>query len=716
MNALAAENDKGASEVDAAEKARLAALTLFELEAFQNMSPEDLLLAQSAAGHGEKWGLWQTPKAIAPSRFGARFRSINFSKRVQDFLVKESFQHSSMEVLMQEGVLLLTRLALLMRLVQTGGRRTSKTERLKPTTLAQRLYTYWPQLIARSIRRKAEKVSPDGLFSCLTSDDVAELAKTKGLRIELDRLTTLASVRLWSDVPTPPDFTLTTDPRGAKPSDVPESLGGEYQPIPDEYLIEIGPRVLWLIRDLGPRLIPLLEDLADTLEALDWSEMTKSKLTGDYGIVNKCIANHLRSHPWLDNSGKPLKPTFALMTGAKATDRFEWPPRTYEHIKVLSVTLQSAHLFITLLACAGRIGEVEGLQRSCVRTARDGKDYVHGWTYKLAGNLFGDTRQWPAPAAMTQALGQQARLAQVWTRLPPGAVERGLPKAPSTHGALWLSLGTGGGANAADPLSPSHASLQNLALRVGMDPKPGGVNLHPHRFRKTIGRIAGVALFNSPIVLKRLFGHKSIEMTLRYILCDNDVRTEAETVLRELRILHCAEALEEVREAIARDEPLPGNSGPAAERLVEAVKDHEARLAGSGRVWTTGSAYDLAYLLTANGQGWRFVRKNIVCTKVPGEDAPCRKKRKRGEPNTSNCKPECGNRLVLALQRRDADEVLTAYLSVAQHARDDEQYLVFYEAMQRFIEELDAFPDLRAKYMADAEVNSLLSLHSSLSQ
>jgi hypothetical protein len=150
--------------------------------------------------------------------------------------------------------------------------------------------------------------------------------------------------------------------------------------------------------------------------------------------------------------------------------------------------------------------------------------------------------------------------------------------------------------------------------------------------------------------------------------------------------------------------------------LVEAVQDHEARLAKSGRVWADGSAYELAYLMTASGQGWRFIQKNIVCTKVPGEDGLCRKKRNRGEPDTSNCKPECSNRIVLALERRDAGEIVESYLDVARQARDDEQYMVLYEAMQRFDEELNAFPDIKARYLANPEVQSLLATCQELTQ
>lgn len=695
-----------------ADPGRIAVLDRFRLEEFQHLSQADLLLAQTIAGHGDEWGLWKTPKTISPGKLNTSWRSIDLANRLRNFLAKEAaltVSEAALDALVEDGVLHLTRLALLQRLAPTGGQRKTKNRRLKPSSILQNIYKDNPQLLARAIRRKAERPGVPGLFAYLTEEDVRELSRDKYLRIELDRVATMSARGWWGDLPPQPDITCTTNPRGAKPARVPEDIPGEYQPIPDEYLAEIGPRLLWLIRDLGPNLLPLLEDLAACLESLDWSEMTRYKLIDDYGVITKFIARHLCEHPWMDRAGKPLQPDFHLVTGASASkDRFEWPPRTYSHLQVLSATLQSAQLFLTLLASAGRIGEVGSLPRSCVTTACDGKDYIRGWTYKLSGNLFGDARQWPAPAVVVQALGQQARLATAWSRLPPGSLEDGLPTAPPAHEALWLSLGTGGYATPGEPLVDSAHALQMLAKRIGMDPKPGGINLHPHRCRKTIGRLAGVALFNSPLVLKRLFGHKSIEMTLHYILCDPDIRTEAEAVLRELRILHCAEMLEDVREALATGVPLPGHSGASAPRLVEAVKEHEARLAKSGRLWTEGSAYDLAYMMTVNGQAWRFCRKDIICTKVPGEKG-CDKQK-------SSCKPDCDNRIVLALKRRDAIEVAESYLDIARQARDDEQYLVFYAEMQRFREQLDTFPEIKAQYLSNPEVQSLLALAEELPQ
>lgn len=713
--ALQKAEDKAIPADRKANECRVAALGRFNVEALQNLSKEDLLLAQAITGHGDEWGIWKTPKDICPSKLPACHRTIDLAKRIRDFLSKKALPSSAPEViddLVKEGVLALTRLALLMRLAPTAVIGRAKDQRLKPSSIAHTLYNFCPPIVAQSIFCKAACPESPGLFSCLTEDNLREFGKKKRFLLELNRINTLAARNWWTDVPPNPDITQTTDPSGLQPNHQPEVVQGEYQPIPHKYLEQFGPRNMWVIRELGPRLLPLLEDLATHFEKLDW----KDKSLHDLATVTvpNFIAQHLKDHPWLDRMGKPLKPHFPLKTSSKGKDKFKFPPHNWSQLKTLSATLQSAQLFLTLLASAGRAGEVETLPRSCVTRSRDGKDYVRGWTYKLSGNLFGDERQWPAPTLLVQALGQQVRLTEVWLRLPPKKIVDGLPKELPSHNALWLSLGVNGDANAAEPLARLSIALTTLAERIGMDPKPGGINLHSHRLRKTIGRLAGIALFNSPTVLKHLFGHKCIEMTLHYILCDKDIQTEAEAVLRELRIMHCAETLEEVRDAIASSKPLPAHSDAAASRLVDAVKEHEARLATSGRLWMDGSAYDLAYLLTARGKGWRFVQKDVICAKAPGEAGLCMKN--RGEPNTSNCKPGCDNRIVLALARRDVDEIVAAYMDICLQALEDEQFEVFYYSMGQLLKELDNFPDIKAKYLADPQLQSLLATYKELDQ
>lgn len=404
---------------DPADSGRIAALNKFKLEEFQSLTTEDLLLAQTIAGHGDEWGIWKTPITISPGKLHAGLRYIDLAKRLRDFLAKEAalaVSEAELDALVENGVLHITRLALLQRLAPTSGQRKTKIRRLKPSSLANYIYNYYPKVLARAIQRKAKRPDAHGLFACLTEEDVAELGRADKLRIALELPTTLAVRGWWSDLPPQPNITRTTNPRGVISARVPEDISGEYQPIPDEYLAEIGPRLLWLICDLGPNLLPLLETLATCLESLDWSVMTKDKLTHDYGVINKFIARHLSTYPWKDSVDKPLQPGFPLVTGMGCKNQFEWPPRNFKQLKVLSVTLQSAHLFLSLLASAGRIGEVESLRRSCVTTLRDGKDYIRGWTYKLSGNLFGDARQWPAPAVLVQALGYGRRCCAIAKR------------------------------------------------------------------------------------------------------------------------------------------------------------------------------------------------------------------------------------------------------------------------------------------------------------
>lgn len=279
-----------APATDPAEPGRSAALNLFELEKFQDLSKEDLLLAQSIAGHGDVWGIWETPRTISPGKIGSPRRVIDFAKRLRDFLAKEPVPQASLDVLVEEGVLVITRLALLLRLAPTGGQQKNKNRRLKPSTLVDRLYQDGPKMLARAIRRKAERSDVHGLFSCLTEGDVRELSQKMRLRIELERLAVLADRGWWTDLPPHPDITQTTDPRGPKPAPVPQEIAGEWQPIPDAYLAEFGPRNLWLIRDLGPCLLPMLEDLAAYLESLDWSELTRRKLFREgSGLITKWL-------------------------------------------------------------------------------------------------------------------------------------------------------------------------------------------------------------------------------------------------------------------------------------------------------------------------------------------------------------------------------------------------------------------------------------------
>ncbi len=689
---------------DPVEAGRLACLQCFQPADVQKLGYDDLLAAQTLLGHGLKWGHWQTPKELAPGLLNTSIREINLAGRLRQYLAKEGVTDVA-DTLLEEGVSTLTQLGVLLRLVPAGTGATKVGRALKPYSIAQALYGYLPLIAARAIRRKAESVgATSGLFCYLTDKDLQAFEAENRTRIELNRLYTLASRGQWYDVPPPPEATQTTDPSRAPVNRPTEDNSVPHPPLPDAWLEEIGPRVLWMVQDLGPPLLHLLETLPESMKRFDWS------LTGKTIALNirPLIATHLEEHPWLDRAGRPLTPPFALNIGTSrfGADPLEWPPRTYEHIVRLSMGLQRSHFFINLLVCAGRVGEVATQKRNCVSVERDGEGYLNRYTYKLSPNFQGDKHQSPAPPILQTCLGQQARLAAAFDHLPHSTEAGKMPEAARFGEALWVSIGPGKtGENAQVNF---YKALQSLARTLGVNSKPGGKNVHPHRFRKTIGRLAGVALFNSPLVLKRLFGHKSIEMTLHYILCDLDIREEAEKVLRELRIMHCAEALEEIHHAIANGLPLPGNGGAGAGRLVAAVQNQEAHLKQTGHVWTDGSAYELACLLTGQGKGWRLINANIVCSK----DWVCSKphRHKELEVDKPKCDPGCTNRVVLARRRRDTELNAEQYLDIARQAQADGLLLVMAHAMDNLRDELGYFADLREKYLAMPDVQAMFAL------
>lgn len=693
--------------MDRVEEGNLAVLHMFKVEDIQHLGQDNLLTAQRLADHGDLWGYWQTPESIAPSKIAPTIRNIDLASRIHVFLDKEPPMALPVPPeLVREGVLALTRLGLIMRMTPSGGFSQRKDMRLKPSSISSHLYTYWPRITARAILRKANNPAMPGLFRCLTEADMQELCADKFTRINLERLNTFVARSVWSDLPPMPDVRQTTNPSQQPAVRLTQNKSEPFQSLPEIWLAEIGPRVLWVVQDMGPNLLRLLESLPLEIKSINWDQHGAT-IAKQFSLR---VQDHLKNYPWLDRAGQPLSPAFPLITsnGKRGSDIYEWPPRNWEHVITLSVTLQAAHLFITLLSSAGRIGEIFTLERECVEVGRDGNSYLKGFTYKLSDSLFGDIRQWPAPDILRQCLGQQVRLAEAMDWLPK-RLRDGLPQTPRFNNALWVSIGTSGAVGENNEVS-SNQTLTLLAQRLNMDTKPGGRNIHAHRFRKTVGRLAGIALWNSPLVLKRLFGHKSIEMTLHYILSDSGVREEAEKVLRELRIMHCADALEEIHHTLRDGLPLPDNGGSGAARLVTAVREQDGKLRQEGRIWDEGSAYDLAYLLTAKGQGWRLIQENIVCSKTPGEGGLCQKKRSKGEPNTSNCKPECDSRIVLMRHRRDSKQAIEQYLDIARQARDDGQLLVLVGVMDNLREELENFSDLKERYLARHEVQSLLAL------
>lgn len=718
---------------------RADALLLFPLECIQHLDRDSVTRCQQILGHGSVFGVWNTPNTLA-RHIQKYYRTIDFRSRLISFL-SDSLQDrintactargetidtetAQILVLIDDAVLWMTRYALLCRMGPAGLKKQVKGRPMDVTGIASQLYKYIPPLLAIAFEHRivdSRVQIGTNFIASLARHDFDKLSNDQRdhALVELKRLRMLQDKQLWTDVPAQPEFKgRTTGVKGPLMPPRSQKKIHQFQPIPDDYIADMGSRVLWIVQDLGPNLIHLYESIPDLFSD------TKDGANSAAGVRLRRLALYFQENDWRDRQGNIIKaPPFPLKHGDKRGCNFrgdsyernvyEWPPHTWHSIKVLAVTLQSAHLWITLLAMAGRQSEVMTLSRDCVEFARDGKYYANGKTYKLSDKLNGEEREWVLPDAATDSLAQQVKLVNAWERIThSGQIteddETGEVFAiDNTH--LWASLG---GSSQSDPrqaLGRAGSALQMLAIRVSLTPTPGGINLHPHRFRKTIARLCGVAIINSPRLLMQVFGHKDINMTLYYILTDKALAKEVETVTRELRIMRCQEMIEDIRTARNDPNALPygGHGGPGTRVISEAIDNHENDLYQTGKKWDADSSYDLAIILTANGQNWTLARPHVMCIKGPGEAGLCSKN--LGNPDTSNCQSPCTNRIEQKTARRDVQSIIPILIKDWKRAKEYNQLLVMANYSDQLRKELTRFEDIQVQWQIDPDVIHMLA-------
>jgi integrase len=690
------------------------ARALFPLESLQHLDPESAKRCQSILGHGETYGTWETPEKII-AHMGKSYRCIDLRRRISAFMPDKLPRSPALDALLDEGVLWLTRLALLMRMGPAGVGLRAKMKPLDASTIAGLLYKSLPMLVARGVIRRleGEGKSSTGFAAALPANELRDWWANAYFRPELMRLTQLHGLNLWPDAPAAREFKgKTTAVRGPRRQQQPEKIKMPFPAIPDDYLAVMGPRVLWLVKDLGPNIIHLLDMLPMLLKPGQTN----------YQTISRRIEYYFEYNVWRDRHGNLIeKPPFGLQHASDRGknkrkdpaqhDQFEWPPRHWSSVQALAVTLQSAHLWIALLVMAARISEVATLPRDCVEFARDGQPYANGKTYKPSRELAGRDREWPMPDILVDVFAQQVKLVEVSERLArfisdPG--ELGDLIGDSTH--LWASLGSSSLADPRKKLANFDESLRNLAVRIGLTPKPGGKNLHPHRFRGTLARLAGLAIDGSQKVLMLLLGHEDVTTTLGYMQADPAFAKEVDDVTRELRIIRGEALIEDMRAAMRDANSLPygGHGGGGAPVIADAVRAYEEELHRTGEDWGVDTARELSVLLTNNGESARLISEHVVCTKVAGEVGLCSKK--KGPIVASNCQTECRNRIEDKTGRRDTERVIPILIQHAQQNLADSNWLPLQRDKKQLEQELKRYDDIGAQWRDKPEVRTILEI------
>lgn len=674
---------------------------LFAVEYLQYLDCVSAARCQALLGHGDKYGEWQTPESLIGRSLQKCRAIISLRERLDRYLSDELPRTAHLDTLLDEGVLSMTRYALLLRMGPSSLQKQQGARSLDPTTIVTELSNHLPAIIARGIKRRLEDTlsGGDGFMRYLSSEDLREMKQDKYLRVVLHRIMMFAARGLWSDTQIVTNIGNTTNPKGSESTRPKEETSNPYLPIPDEFISKMGERVLWIVRDLGPNLIALAKALG---------EFGTTCFIGDKFKIR--LQRYLARNVFRDRDGQTIiQPPFHFEFGSRqgtdwllkenVRDDHEWPPRTWLDVQALIVTLQSSHLWIALLAMAGRVQEVLTLHRDCVEPCRNGETQVTGKTYKLSKKLAGEAREWPAPEILVEALGQQVQLVEAcekieWMR--DGIDEESeMLQAEGVH--LWASLGTGANARADEQLKDVNHALNKLAKRLGMEPRPNGRKLHSHRFRKTIARLVALAIVDSPRVLMQLFGHRDIKMTLHYILTDKALHVEIEQIAQELRIMRCQDVIEDIHASMhnAGTPPFGGHGGGAAPLMVESIKIQEGVLHRQGRLWDADSAYELAVILTNKGQYFRVVKPGVLCTKPSREASACR------------CGSDCENRIEEKTARRDVMEIVPVLIKQGQLALEEHRLLLVANVVEQLEEELARFDDIGAAWSTNPELIAL---------
>lgn len=671
--------------------------------------------------HGSRFGFWETAEEWLPPSARDSYRmKVNLRTRILNYLSETStFEQSP---LLYEAILSATRYLLLLRIAPSGLGDRARNRSLDVTTISKLAHETVPALFALGIEaaaRSKERVTT-GLLSLI---DVSNLYKLKTERsklmlIELRRMRMLRNQGLWRDVPEdslPKVQDLVT---AAEPRVNPSIDTDPHRPLPDDYAAEMAWKSLWLSTNVTENLIAVFDELST-----QWDQFIKrngrpmSQVTFD-----RQTATCLHRHVWVDQAGSPIVrlpfefnapkelhfQTRARKAGTLKTDRGVWPPRSMRDLGHLVDTTQTGHYYMTALSIGPRASEALGLERTCVVRSKDGSLMMNGRTFKLVERFEGDERDWAVPDVVAFAIERQTRLVESIERLFEARRLKTLSTKVKAGKNLWGRLSTMS-RNPTAALVDINRRLQAFAVTLGMEVSPGGQNIRSHRFRKTLARIVALALTQAPKLLMSIFGHKSMEMTLHYILSDPGLRAEIETVARELRVMRAKEAIETIAAADLSpdDSNLGGFGGRAAVTLADAIDRQRQRLHRQGQDWGQESAFELAQLMTDKGETWNQVRPGVFCTKLLGEVGACN--RKRGAPEPSNCTTGCDHRLEEGFLREDVDSSIQECLKNLQHARSEGEKLIgsYWESQIRA--HVPRFADLQAKWMMDPVVAQLFA-------
>lgn len=433
-----------------------------------------------------------------------------------------------------------------------------------------------------------------------------------------------------------------------------------YQPFADEFTAVLSDSALWLTEALGPRVVDcwarfreLHERERPKITQKDWMKV-QDRFLSNY--LDECGDLDFKYHIKLKMSdGRHLRSILVR----------KWSELSPVAIRQLAIRLQDAHAIILALCMAPRNGELASLPRNCLREYHSG-NMVTGFTFKLSETE--EERDWPIPSVAVKVVQQQVALAEI---LDPDG------------GKLFVSFRLE--KQRQNPRDKLTIKPQDFTDRIYL---PDGTSLtslcigsvHSHRFRKTVARLAALALVGANQILFDILGHRDPEMTMNYILADPHLQEEMQRIAKEAAVAIAKTAFDDI----------DGNGGPAAGAVAQISGRLKAR---SGMAELDEESLAVAATLLSQDGHVTLVRKGVLCTKTSSQMGEC--VRSLGVPDIGNCQINCMHRLELAAAKLDHKRAIEQAL--VEIAKAGPMMRAWWQS--QILTHLIPFPELRAELL-----------------
>ena len=462
----------------------------------------------------------------------------------------------------------------------------------------------------------------------------------------------------------------------APPSDV------TYLPLSDRYVTEMGRRCYFYLNEIGPNLATIFENHPDMEEnRAEWFPRGRKGAPKPQTVRlarTEAWKQKLADFKWTKSDGSPL--TEIPFT----CDCLVFPPTKWDELERLISRHVDSILHILLLLSGGRKSEVLSLKRSVVlREAGTVDEFgiVEGRTMKPSRTSLGDKRNWPIPAQVVGWLKTQAKLAEV---LGPR----------DSDGFWWSMSGTSAGVARISP----HYRCTQFAERHGLAHLNDGT-AHPHRYRKTIARLALLALTGAPMLVMEMFGHSDIMTTMRYLLADPGILADLREMLGERRV--------EVALNIVED--LDRSAGPASATL-RSQRDRffdELNIPFNERAQRVTLMQFVTAKLLDGAMDIKIIYPGVVCIRALEQTGLCAVGGRQIDP--AACQSKCRFRLDLSLRIDEVYETIEDLFDHYHEAIVDKLDLPRKFFAAQILDQVEIFPEIKDHYRNDDRFLALIS-------